>query len=134
MLRLRKGLKPSRKGRAVTGSGLQLDWNSQLYAFVKIQLKAEVQWKQAELKRGPTEPITPRKSGKERALLVAQAGGWGTWVMHQILRQEVYYIRNGKLPAPKQGKHVKVASWLPDQGTIMAMQEYMKHAGEGKLI
>jgi len=55
------------------------------------------------------------------ALLVAQAGGWGTWVIHRILRQEVYYIRNGKLPAPKQGKHIKVASWLPDEGTIMAI-------------
>jgi len=63
MLRsLRKDLKPSRKGRAATGSGLQLDWNSQLYTFVKIQLKAEVQWKLAELKRCPMELITPRKS------------------------------------------------------------------------
>jgi len=134
MLRLRKGLNHSRKGRAVTGSGLQLDWNSRLYAFVKIQLKPEVQWRLTELKGGPTEPITPRMSGKEMALLVARAGGWGTWVMHGILPEAVYYIRNGKLPALKQDKHVKIASWLMDEGTIMATQEYMKHAGEGKLI
>lgn len=61
-------------------------------------------------------------------LLVAEAGGWGTLVMHQILKQEVHYIRNRKLPAPKQGKHVKVGSGLTDERCIIDMQEYIRHA------
>jgi len=48
--------------------------------------------------------------------------------MHQILKQEVHYIRNRKLPAPKQGKHVKVGSGLTDERCIIDMQEYIRHA------
>ena len=68
------------------------------------------------------------------ALLVARSGGCGIWVMRRILRQEVEYIRFGKLPAPKQGGHAKVTSWLSDEGTMLAMREYMSVAGEGKSV
>ena len=123
-----------RQGHHQIRSNLELDWNIQLLAFIRLQLKTEVQWKSAELKRAPTDPITPQKSRKELALLVAQGGGWGIWVMTRILQQEVNYVRDRKLPVPKQGRHTKVASWLTDEGTKMAMQEYMSNAGEGKSL
>lgn len=120
-----------RKNKGLTGINLVLDWNVQLYTFLKLQLKAERKWRIAELRRNPTDPISPKESRKELALLVAKAGGWGNWVMRRILKQEVEYVRSGKLPTPKQGKHVKVASWLTDEGTMLAMREYMSQAGEG---
>jgi len=85
----------------------------------------------AELQRKATDPITLRKTRKQLAMLVARSGGWGVWVMKRILKQEVDYVRYGKLPAPKQGKHAKVTSWLSDEGTMLAMREYMSVAGEG---
>ena len=54
--------------------------------------------------------------------------------MRRILKQEVEFIRFGKLPVPKQGRHAKVTSWLTDEGTMLAMREYMSQAGEGRLI
>jgi len=109
---------------------LPLDWNVQLYAFLKLQLKAERRWKLAELQRKATDPITLRKTRKQLAMLVARCGGWGVWVMKRMLKQEVNYVRCGKLPAPKQGRHAKVTSWLSDEGTMLAMREYMSVAGE----
>jgi len=64
---------------------LQLDWNAQVYTFMKLQLKAEKLWRLAELKREPTAVITKIKSREELALLMAKSGGWGTWVMRRIL-------------------------------------------------
>ena len=113
---------------------LQLDWNIQLYAFLKLQLKAERQWKLAEIKREPMEPITPQRSRKQLAMLVARSGGWDVWVMKRILKQEVDYVRFGRLPALKQGRHGKVTSWLSDEGTMLTIQEYMSVAGEGKFV
>ncbi|RPB05507.1 hypothetical protein L873DRAFT_1825217 [Choiromyces venosus 120613-1] len=54
--------------------------------------------------------------------------------MERILEQEVAYIRYGKLPIPKQGGHVKVASWLTDEGTMLTIREYMSQAGEAKAV
>jgi len=88
----------------------------------------------SELKREPTEAITQSVSRKELALLVAKLAGWGMWVMRGILKQEVDFIRLGKLPAPRQGRHSKVASWLTDEGTMLAMREYMSVSGGGMLI
>ncbi|RPA97462.1 hypothetical protein L873DRAFT_1844813 [Choiromyces venosus 120613-1] len=104
---------------------------SKLYAFLKIQLKAEMQWNKKELARQPTDPITPYRSRMELALQVAKTAGWSKSVAKRILNQEVEYICHGKIPVPKQGKHSKVASWITDEGTILAMREYMAHAGEG---
>jgi len=33
-----------------------------------------------------------------------------------------------------QGRHAKVTSWLTDEGTMLAMREYMSEAGECMLI
>ena len=112
-------------------SALLHDWNHQLYTFIKLQLKSERKWKLAELTREPSDPITAYESRKAQASVVAKSGGWGIWVTNRILKQEVNYICYGKVPLPKQGKHTKVASWLTDEGTMMAMQEYMAQAGEG---
>jgi len=54
--------------------------------------------------------------------------------MRQILKQEVDFIRLGKLPAPRQGSHAKVASWLTDESTMLTMREYMSVSREGMLI
>jgi len=113
---------------------LQLDWNAQLYSFLKLQLKAEKRWVMSELKRAPTEAITQSVSRKEFPLLVAKSAGWGMWVMRRILKKEVDFIQLGKLPAPRQGRHAKVASWLTDKGTMLTMREYMSISGEGMLI
>jgi len=114
---------------------LQLDWNAQVYTFMKLQLKAEKQWRLAELKQEPTAVIIKIKSREELALLVAKSGGWETWVMRRILKQEVEFIRFGKEPVPIQGRHTKVTSWLTDEGTMLAMREYsISEAGEGMLI
>lgn len=130
--RLRKQMKQDGKKQALSGVGLQLDWTTQLYTFVKLQLKAEREWRNAELKREPTSKITKWKTRQELALLVANAGGWSSSVMKRILQQEVMFIRYGQLPMPKQGRHVKVVSWLTDEGTMLAMREYISSAGEGK--
>ena len=115
------------KRRAKTRSGhyfgLQLDWNLQLLAFLKIQLKAEMLWNKKELAREPTDPITPARSRIELALQVAKSAGWSISVAKRILSQEVQYIRHGKIPVPKQGKHSKVASWISDEGTVTASRE-----------
>jgi len=87
-----------------------------------------------ELARAPTDPITPHQSRKELALRVAHSAGWSKAVAQRILLQEVKYIKQGIIPTPKQGKHSKVVSWLSDEGTILAMKEYMSQAGEGKSI
>ena len=129
--RLKRKIHPSKKQRVAPTSNLELNWNHQLYSFIKLQLKTEREWKQAELQREPSDPITAYKSRKDMALLVAKSGGWGLWVMKRILMQEVAYIRHGRLPSSKQGKHTKVTSWLTDDGTMVAMQEYMSQAGEG---
>jgi len=73
-----KALQPGQRGSL--SMNLQLDRNIQLYAFLKQQLKAERQWKLAEIKRKPMEPITPQRSRKQSAMLVARSGGWGVWV------------------------------------------------------
>jgi len=130
--RLKRIVKSCPGPKSMQQTNLQLDWNTQLYLFVKLQLKAERQWKLAELSREPTASFETQKSRKALALTIAMAGGWGTWVMKRILRQEVEYIRSGKLPVPRQGKHSKIASWLTDEGTMLAMREYMSVAGEGK--
>ena len=54
--------------------------------------------------------------------------------MRRILKQEVEFIRFGKLPVPKQDRDAKITSWLTDEWTILAMREYMSQAGEGRLI
>jgi len=132
--RLKGKMKSLRRLHGSFRVDLQLDWNAQVYAFMKLQLKAEKQWRLAELKREPTAVITKIKSREELALLVAKSGGWGTWVMRRILKQEVEFIRFGKEPVPMQGRHAKVTSWLTDEGTMLAMREYMSEAGEGMLI
>ena len=114
--------------------GLQLDWNLQLFAFLKLQLKAEMEWNKNELARQSTDPITPYRSRMELALQVAKSAGWSKSVAQRILNHEVQYIRHGKLPVLKQGKHSKTASWISDEGTILAMREYMAEAGEGKSL
>ena len=73
-------------------------------------------------------------SRKELVLIVAKSAGWGMWVRRRILKQEVDFIQWGKLPAPRQGSHAKVASWLTDEGTMLTMREYMSVSGEGIFI
>ncbi|RPA93140.1 hypothetical protein L873DRAFT_1856014 [Choiromyces venosus 120613-1] len=131
--RLKRKIKSFQKGSLGVGLGLQLDWNIQVYNFIKLQLKEEKKWKREELNGDPSHPIACKRFRKELALLVVQSGGWGTWVMERILKQEVAYIRYGKLPIPKQGGHVKVASWLTDEGTMLTIRECMSQAGEGML-
>src|SRR5437868_5848708 len=94
--RLKKKLKSPTGQKDSCSMNLQLDWTVQLYSFIKLQLKSEKQWKLSELKREPTALITSHKSRKELALLIAKSGGWGTWVMRRILKQEVDYIRYGR--------------------------------------
>jgi len=126
------------KRRAKTRSGhyfgLQLNWNLQLFAFLKVQLKTEMLWHKKELARQPTDPITPYQPRMELALQVAKSAGWSKAVAKRILNQEVEYIRHGKISVPQQGKHSKVASWITDEGTELAMKEYMAQAGEGMSI
>jgi len=55
-------------------------------------------------------------------------------VAERILTYEVRYIKLGKIPTPKQGKHSQVVSLLSDKGTILAMKEFMSQAGEGQCI
>ena len=129
--RLHKLLKRRSKTPAKHLSGLQLDWNTQLCTFIKLQLKAEKEWEKVELARGLTNPITSRQSRKELPLVVANSCGWSKSVALRILNQEVKYIRTGTIPAPRQGKHSKVTSWLSDEGTFLAMKEYISEAGEG---
>lgn len=71
--RLRKLLKRRSKTPAKHLSSLQLNWNTQLCTFIKLQLKAEREWEKAELARDPTDPITSRQSRKELALVVANS-------------------------------------------------------------
>jgi len=59
----------------------------------------------AELRREQIAGFETQKSRKGLALTIAMAGGWGTWVMQRILRQEVEYIQSGKLLEPRQGKY-----------------------------
>jgi len=123
--RLYKQVKRRAKTHSKHYFGLQLDWNHQLFAFIKLQLKAERLWLKMELARAPTDPITPHQSRKELVLRVAHSAGWSKAVAQRILLQEVKYIKQGIIPTPKQGKHSKVVSWLSDEGTILAMKEYM---------
>jgi len=69
------------KSTNASGIGLQLDWNTQLYTFLKHQLKAEKEWRNAEIRREPTSMIMRHKTRKELAQLVANAGGLSTIVM-----------------------------------------------------
>ena len=80
-----------------------------------------MQWRRPELNRLPTDLIFKRRVRKELALLVANAGRRETVVMNCILEQEVLYIQSDKLPAAKQGCHVKSGSWLSDEGTLLAI-------------
>jgi len=132
--RLKNQIKSCGRNPAAGSMGFQLDWNVQLYTFIKLQLKAQKDWRAAELKRHPTEIITKHKTRKALALLVANSGGWGIAVRNRILQQEVAYIRSGKLPSPKQGRHVKAASWISDEGTMLAIREYISLAGKGMLL
>ena len=88
----------------------------------------------AELKRHPTEIITKHQTRKELALLVANSGGWGIAVRNRIVQQEVVYIRSNKLPSPKQGRPIKAASGISDEGTMLAIREYISLAGQGMLL
>jgi len=83
--RLRTAIKSSGKNQGNCGTGLQLNWNIQLYSFIKLELKAEKEWQTAELQHIPIAPITKRKTRTQLALLVANAGGWGTLVGNRIL-------------------------------------------------
>ena len=94
----------------------------------------ERSWIKGELSHCPTDSITHSLSRKELALQIANGARWSKSVAERILSQEVRYIKYGKIPTPKQGRNSKVVSWLSDKGTILAMQEYMSHAGEGRLF
>ncbi|RPA90130.1 hypothetical protein L873DRAFT_1848963 [Choiromyces venosus 120613-1] len=47
--RLKWKIKSFQKGSLGVGLGLQLDWNIQVYNFIKLQLKEEKKWKREEL-------------------------------------------------------------------------------------
>ena len=101
---------------------------------MKWQVKAERQWKAAKIQRKPTGPITSQRYRKELALLIAKSARWVILVMKRLLRQDVGCVRFGELSVSRQGSHPKVTSWLSDEGTILAMREYMLLAGEGMFI
>jgi len=46
----------------------------------------------------------------------------------------VQYIRHRNIPLPREGKHLKVASWKTHESTIGAIKEYRTQAGEGMPI
>jgi len=129
-----KVIKRRAKTRSGHHFGLQLNWNLQLCAFLKVQLKTEMLWHKKELARQPIDLITLYQPRMELALQVAKSAGWSKAVAKRILNQEVEYIHHCKIPVPQQGKHSKVASWITDEGTELAMKEYMAQAGEGMSI
>jgi len=89
--RLKNQIKSCGRNPAAGSMELQLDWNVQLYTFIKLQLKAQKDWRAAELKRHLTEIITKHKIRKELVLLVANSGGWGIAVRNRILQQDSIY-------------------------------------------
>ena len=130
-MRLHKLFKRQSTTRTKHLFGHQLDWNSPLFVFIKLQLKAEREWEKAKLARSPTDPITSRQSRKKLAFVVANSGGWSKSVAIPILNQEVNNIRTGTIPVPHQGMYSKITRWLSDEGTIVPMKEYLSQVREG---
>lgn len=74
----------------------------------------------------------PEITRKEAAINVAIGFGRGYHVARRILRQEKEWIKSRMIIEGVQGKHAKVVSMLKDEGTGLAVRQYLEEAGESK--
>lgn len=53
-------------------------------------------------------------------------------VQERILRLERAWVKHRKIPISGQGKNSKMLCMLEDEGTMMAVQQVLATAGQGK--
>jgi hypothetical protein len=72
------------------------------------------------------------KTRKLMAQEVAKGGGWGQKTGRRILKHEVIWITKGYIPMPYEHRSKNIASWLDDEGTILAIRKYITEVGESE--
>lgn len=75
------------------------------------------------------DPDLPRKTA---ALKTAIGWGRGKHVAANIIRLEKSWIKTRSIALSQRGKHAKSQSMLNDEGTLIAVREYLEGAGESK--
>lgn len=102
-----------RKKRSSTSTH-DLDRYFQVFQFMNWQLK---------------HPDLPRKKA---ALNTATGWGRGKHTAENIIRWEKSWIKTRTIVTSMRGKHAKSQSMLNDEGTLIAVREYIDGAGESK--
>jgi hypothetical protein len=72
-------------------------------------------------------PELPRKTA---ALNCATGFGRAKHVAERILRQERTWVQTRTISHGNRGKHIKAICMLEDEGTMIAVREYLENSGE----
>jgi hypothetical protein len=90
-------------------------------------------WQLTTLKKdNPNKNLKKKYTRKECAMNVAICYQKGRKVQERILRLERGWVRHRKMPISGQGKNSKMLCMLEDEGTMIAVQEFLATAGQGK--
>ena len=95
-------------------SGQDIERYFQVLQFMNWQLKC---------------PDLPRMTA---ALNTATGWGRGRHAALTIIRLEKSWIKTRSIALSQRGKHAKSQSMLNDEGTLIAVREYLEGAGESK--
>jgi hypothetical protein len=71
-----------------------------------------------------------KRTRKESASIVAATGGHGERVRNRIIQHEKDWIKNRHIPLSYQGKSPMLHRLIDDEGTKLALREYLASAGE----
>ncbi|KAG0639115.1 hypothetical protein HOY80DRAFT_1045976 [Tuber brumale] len=91
--------------------------------FMKVQALQECNWR-------IQSKFILFKTRKQLARQVSDEEGAGQWTWHQILQNEVSWIKNRYIKSPQRGRHSKISSWIEEESTLLAVREYISQAGE----
>jgi hypothetical protein len=98
-------------------SGHTKTWQLQVLGFMHIQL----------MRMGRAGQTATRKE------LSFRVAGWYSkkgWLAQRIRSHECSWIRQRTIPSSRQGLHAKTQCLLEDEGTLIAVEEYMTRAGK----
>jgi len=115
----------NRRSKSSTIRGHLLMKYIQVLNFLKVQALQERRWSMKQ------EYILI-KTREQLAKQVADGEGAGQWTWRQLMKNAVSWIKERMIQHPKKGRHPKITSMLKDEGTLLAVREYISQAGEGK--
>jgi len=71
-----------------------------------------------------------KRTRKDAASFIAAANGHGNQLRNRIIQNELSWIRSRHIPSTHQGKSAMLHRLIDDEGTKLALREYLAGAGE----